>query len=100
MLKDWVYKDARDVQKQLVILRHLRAGEGDRAIELLEARLDDQLIPFDPWQPYPGLTGREKSEMNRTIGGAKEYRLAYPRKSSRPHVDEMVRNVFSREPYK
>ena len=97
---EFIYRDAKDVQSQVVILRHLRKEEKDQAIELLENRLDDQLVMFDPVEPFPGLTGREMSEINKGIRASKEYRLAYPRKSKRSIVDEMVRNVFLREPYK
>ena len=96
----YIYRDARDAQSQVVILRHLRMEEKDQAIELLENRLDDQLVMFDPVEPFPGLTSREMSEINKGISDSKEYRLAYPRKSNRSFVDEMVRNVFLREPYK
>ena len=97
---DYIYRDARDVQSQVVILRHLRKEESDQAIELLEGHLDDQLVMFDPSEPFPGLTGREMSEINKAISDSKEYRAVYPRKSNRSFVDEMVRNVFLREPYK
>lgn len=100
MRNEFIYKDARDVQLQVPILKHLREGERDRAIELLEARLDDQLILFDPWEPYRGLSAREISEINKAIRESKEYRLAYPRKSDRSFVDDAVRDIFSREPYK
>ena len=95
---DWIHKDARDAQSQVVILKHLREGKRDQAIELLEARLDDQLIMFDPSEPYPRLTSRESQEINKAVRESKEYRSAYPRKSKRSIVDEMVRNLFSREP--
>jgi len=97
---DWIHKDAKDVHSQVVILKHLRRGRTDQAIELLEARLDDQLIMFDPSEPYPRLTSREINEINKAIRESKEYRSAYPRKSNRTFVDEMVRNLFSREPLK
>ncbi|HXJ08014.1 MAG TPA: hypothetical protein VNH12_00780, partial [Burkholderiales bacterium] len=39
MLKDWLVKDAREVQAQVVVLRHLRDKQADQAVELIESRL-------------------------------------------------------------
>lgn len=95
-----LYKDVRDVQSQVVTLRHLRAGETDQAIEVLEAHLDDVLIIIDPKEPYTGITDQALSEINKAIHESREYRSANPRKSNRPHVDTMVANVLRRKPQK
>src|SRR4030043_1758094 len=95
-----LYKDAGAIQSHVVILKHLRAAQTSQAVELLESQLDDALILFDPWEPYPRLTNRTISEINKAIRESKEYRSANPRHSTRPVVDKMVTNVFSREPYK
>ena len=100
IIDECLYKDARDVQTRVVILKHLRAGKTGQGIELLEAQLDDALILFDPWEPYPRLTNRTISAINKAIRESKEYRSANPRQSNRPHVDKMVTNVFAQEPYK
>jgi hypothetical protein len=95
-----MYKDARNIQSYVVILKHLRAARTSQAVELLEAQLDDALILFDPWEPYPRLTNRTSSAINMAIRESKEYRSVNPRQSNRPHVDKMVANLFAREPYK
>ncbi|OGP52980.1 MAG: hypothetical protein A2Y65_05400 [Deltaproteobacteria bacterium RBG_13_52_11] len=100
IIDECLYKDARAIQSHVVILKHLRTGKTGQGIELLEAQLDDGLILFDPWEPYPRLTDRTISEINKAIRESKEYRSANPRQSNRPFVDKMVTNVFSREPYK
>ncbi len=100
IIDECLYKDARAVQSQIVILKHLRAAQTSQAVELLEAQLDDNLILFDPWEPYPRLTKRTISEINKAIHESKEYRSANPRASNRPHVDKMVASLFAREPYK
>ena len=99
-IDECVYKDARAIQSHVVILKHLRAARTSQAVELLEAQLDDALILFDPWKPYPRPTYRTISEINKAIRESKEYRSANPRQSNRPHVDKMVANLFAREPYK
>lgn len=100
IIDECLYKDAGAIQSHIVILKHLRAARTAQAIELLEAQLDDDLILFDPWEPYPRLTNRTISAMNKAIHESKEYRSSNPRISNRPHVDAMVANLFAREPYK
>ena len=96
ILNEALAKDAWAVRSHLVTLRHLRAGDGGQATESLEAHLDDELIVFDPALPYSGLTSETNSEIDTAIEESREYRLTYARQSSRPAVDEMVRNVLSR----
>ncbi len=100
VIDECMYKDARAVQSQVVILKHLRTARTSQAVELLEAQLDDDLILFDPWKPYPRPTNRTISAMNKAIHESKEYRSAHPRQSNRSHVDAMVANLFARGPYK
>jgi hypothetical protein len=96
ILNECLDKDARDVQSSVVTLRHLRAGERDRAVEQLETSMDDALIPFDPAMPYRGLTDNTTGEISKALREVRDYRAAHPRKSSRPHVDAMVGNLLSR----
>ncbi|MBI2070400.1 MAG: hypothetical protein HYT79_07320 [Elusimicrobia bacterium] len=98
ILNECLYGDARDIQSRVGALKHLRSGDRKQGIELLEARLDDALIMFDPNEPYPGLTQRTMAEMNKAIRESKEYRQAHPRQSNRPGIDEMVKNLFARQP--
>src|SRR5262245_26302785 len=74
--------DARDVQQAVAALKRLRAGDREGALELLEARMDDVLIPFDPASPYPGLKDSTIVEINNALREAKAYRTANPRKSA------------------
>ena len=100
IIDECLYKDAGALQSHVVILKHVRTAQTTQAIELLESQLDDDLILFDPWEPYPRLTNRTIAAMNKAIHESKEYRSAHPRISNRPHVDKMVANLFAREPYK
>ena len=43
------------------------------------------------------ITDRTKAEIKQATAQARGYRAAYPRKSSRPHVDAMVGNVLEKE---
>jgi hypothetical protein len=100
ILKEWIYNDARDVQAQVVVLRRMRAKKAGDAIELLETRLDDQLVQFDPQEPFAMLTSREREGLRKAIADARDYRTAFPRESKRKFVDEMVRNLFARDLYR
>ena len=94
MLNQYVERDTRTVRKQITALRMLQAGDSAQAIELLESQLDDQLVLFDPQRPYEGLDERTRQAVQQAVADAKTYRAEFPRSSSRPHVDEMVRNLF------
>jgi len=95
ILDECMSKDAKEAQSMLSALKDLRSGDTTKAIETVESRLDDQLIIFDPQQPYP-LSGPAASEVDKAILAARDYRSSYPRKSSRSHVDAMVSSLFSR----
>lgn len=94
---NWLHEQADDVLSRIVILKHVRAAEQGQAIELIETQLDDDLISIEP-DTY--INDQTIAEINEAIQKAKEYRSAHPRKSNRPHVDQMVKNVFSQGPYK
>lgn len=94
LVNQYLERDARAAQKQVKLLRLLRNGDTGQAIELQESRLDDQLVLFDPQRPYEGLDERTREAINKAVLEAKDYRGEYPRSSKRPHVDEMVRNLF------
>jgi hypothetical protein len=94
---NWLHEQTDDVLSRIVILKHVRSGQKNQAVELLEAQLDDDLISIE-LDKY--INDQTISEINEAIREAKEYRAENPRKSNRPHVDQMVTNVFSQEPYK
>ena len=100
VLKDWLVKDALDVQAQVVVLTHLRNRQTDQAVEMIESRLDDQVILFQPDEPFRRLTPRETSSLHKAIGDLKDYRAQYPRQTKRKFVDDAVRNLFASDPYK
>jgi hypothetical protein len=94
---NWLHEQADDIQSRIVILQHLRGGKQAQAVELLESQLDDDVISIEPDQ-Y--INARTIADINGAIREAKAYRSTHPRTSNRPHVDAMVSNVFSQEPYK
>ena len=99
IINESLAKDAREVERGIAILRQLRAGEHDPAIETLETGLSDTLIGFDPAEPYAGLTGETVSALKKAIDEARAYRSAHPRQQ-KDFRDKMVENLFMRELYK
>ena len=97
VLNNVLKKDAREVQSHVSTLKYLRDDQTDKAIEVIEAGLDDDLVLFDPEEPYEMITDRTKAEIKQAIQQARGYRSAYPRKSSRSHVDAMVDNLLEKE---
>jgi hypothetical protein len=101
ILNEALCRDAREVGSRISILRQLRDGAQERAVESLETGLNDLLIVFDPDTPYPGLESRTTAALKNAIDQAREYRAAYPRPADgRDFRDKMVRNLFSRDLYR
>jgi len=96
LLNQGLDKDARAVHLQVRALHHLQDGKVPEAIELLEAKLDDDLVLFDPQTPYEGLSEKTQEEIENAITRVRHYRDKHPRKSDRPHVDDMVRKLFEK----
>lgn len=67
----------------VVVLRHIRAGDTNRAIEALELRLDGELIALQAF-----LDGTPQSRRDplyvRTLERAREYRANYPHAEKTP----------------
>ncbi len=96
--RDWIYKDARDLQAEVAALRHLRKSENERAIEMLESRLDAQVLLFVPEEPYRFLTPRETSMLHKAISDMRDYRSEYPFQSKL--LGNAVRQALANDPYK
>ena len=95
LLNRWVAEQAGDIKGHIDVLKALRAGNTGQAIEMLEVLVDDDLVVLEPegYRLHRGV----RDEMYAALRAAQQYRADQPRKSKRPHVDEMVRNVLKRE---
>ena len=96
LLNQNLEKDARDVQSQVKILRYMQSGESLQAMELMESRLNRDLVLFDPRKPYEGLTEKTQAGIDTAIQAAKAYRQEYPRDSKNTVDDTMVENLFDK----
>lgn len=96
LLNSGIQKQAVDVKRHIEILENLRAGNIAEAIEFLESRLDDDLIILEPTERYH-LKEYVSSQVHGALRAAKKYRSEHPRTSKRSTIDDMVRNLLSRD---
>lgn len=100
ILNSALEKDARDITNRIAVLADLRGGEQKRAIDRIEADMDDLLIGFDPAQPYPGLEAQTAGAMRKAIDDAKSYRKAHPWAEEKNLRANMVRAMFAKDLYR
>jgi len=86
-------RDATEIATTVRILYHLRSGQTNDAMRMLETRLDSALLAFGA--PSDGLrdTNHDKS-----LKMAKEYRTKYPHTSGVADIDNGVTRAFSLTP--
>ena len=76
-----------DIACTLKVLRDLRTGNTNEAIELLESKLDDALVGYET---LPRLAGTK-----RMIELAKQYREEFPHKTDNASVDAAVERTLN-----
>lgn len=81
------------IQHDVEVLKLLREGSTERAIELLEIDLDGNLITFSADMPN---TEQWKDAAGKSLKSAKEYRAESPRTTSYPEIDEAVATALSK----
>ncbi len=93
----WLDEQANDISSRITILKNVREGRHDEAVEVMERQLEDDLISIEPDRR---IKERTLSSINGAIKNAKNYRMQYPRTSSRPSIEKMAEAVLKRAPYK
>ncbi len=93
----WLDEQANDISSRITILKNVREGRHEEAVEVMERQLEDDLISIEPDHRIKEGT---LSAINGAIQNAKDYRTQYPRTPSRPSIEKMVADVFKRAPYK
>jgi glucose dehydrogenase len=76
-----------------VILKRLRAGNTTNAVELLEIKLDGDLIGLGAMLADPREFKRDPQYI-KTIQMVRDYRTQFPRKSGSPEVDAGADKAF------
>ena len=75
-------------------LRYLRAGDTTNVVELLEIKLDGDLIGLVPFLADPRQFKRDPSYI-KTLQRVRDYRAQFPHKSDSPEVDEGAAKAFN-----
>ncbi len=82
-----------DLGVTLAILQRLRDGRTNQAYELLEGRLDTDIIGFVASYRELPASAREQPGL-KVLGWARDYRAKYPFKHRYPNVDAGVADAF------
>lgn len=86
-------REYADLGMNLAILQRLRDGRTNQAYELLEGRLDSDIIGFVA--SYRKLSESAKDQPGlKVLGSARDYRAKHPFKHQYPNVDEGVAEAF------
>lgn len=90
----WMLGNGVDTQAQVSILKNLRDGETQKAIEFLETTLDGKVIGL---QISEENAERTNQAVAKAIQKAREYRAQHPRHTQYPEVDESVSKVLKQD---
>jgi hypothetical protein len=82
-----------DLGVTLAILQRLRDGRTNQAYELLEGRLDTDIVGFVRSYRELPVSAREQPGL-KALGWTRDYRTKYPFKHRYPEVDEGVADAF------
>jgi hypothetical protein len=82
-----------DLGMNLIILQRLRDGRTNLAYELLEGRLDSDIVAFvDSYRQLP--VSAQAQPGLKMLKQARDYRAKFPFKEKLPIIDEGVENAF------
>ncbi|MGB4000334.1 MAG: hypothetical protein WBM23_10600 [Desulfomonilia bacterium] len=81
------------ITTDISVLKYMRNGETQKAIEFIEQDLDAHIIKF-----YLGIPGDDMRRYvtETTLKRAKKYRQQYPWSTNNKEIDQMVNEVLSR----
>ena len=81
------------IKQNIWVLKRLREGKVEQALELLEIDLDGNLITFSADMP---IAKQWQESVGRSLVFAKEYRSQYPRSTQNHEIDATVASVLSK----
>ena len=94
-IKRYLARNARvGVSDRLATLYALRAGDTNQAAELLESQLDGQMLALGAMIQEMPAPQRPAVDIQ-LLARLRDYRAAYPRKTSRPEIDQRVAGILS-----
>ncbi len=96
VINNWVNSQTKDGRAEVDILRQLRTGQQEQAIEMLESELDRDIVSLLPeYYEKFRIQGLTLTSINETLLQAKHYRLEYPRQSKGMLIDHDVTRAFT-----
>lgn len=93
MSRPEVRRATADFSKAAGLLKAIRAGDTNEAIETLESELDTQIMYIGAVTEATPVSERDKQWLSR-IRWLRDYRATHPRKSDQ-FIDEQVAHYFS-----
>lgn len=96
IINNWVNNQASYAQSHILILRQLRSGDDDSALEQLESQLDRDIVSLLP--DYHGnyrLTDVTHSRISAVLREARQYRDEFPREARGEAVGDDVQHALS-----
>ena len=94
MSRPEVKRAMADFSKAAGLLKSIRAGDTNAAIEELESELDTQILYIGAVTEMAPASGRDPQWLSR-IRWLQNYRAEHPRKTETAGFDEQVAHVFS-----
>jgi hypothetical protein len=96
IINNWVNSQAGYAQSHILILRQLRNGDDDSAVEQLESQLDRDIVSLLPeFHGNYRLTDATRSRINAVLGQARQYRDDFPRQTSGKAIEDDVRHALA-----
>ena len=96
VINNWVNSQTKDGRAETDILRQLRTGQHEQAIEMLESELDRDIVSLLPeYYEKFRIQGLTLTSINETLLHAKQYRLEYPRQLKGMLIDQDVTRAFT-----
>jgi hypothetical protein len=81
------------INQNVWVLKRLREGKIEEAIERLELELDGNLITLSADMP---IDEQWQESVDRSLAFVNEYRSIYPRSTQNPEIDSAVANALSK----
>lgn len=96
IVNNWVTSQAAYARSHTEILKLLRGGQHDAALERLEQQLDKDIVSLSPaYYDKFRITERTQADVNSSLRQVKAYRRAYPRPSRGRAIDRDVEQTLS-----
>ena len=77
------------ISERLTTLNTLKAGDTKQAMELLESQMDGQILALGSAMREAPAAQPPATEL-KLLARLRDYRVVYPRKTSRPEIDQKV----------